>query len=375
MTKRFFHPDELSAIRDHCDWRRLLDELGVRADVRRCTDAEFWGYSPFHPEEKTASFHMKEPGVWYDWSSHASAPGRDKPGGGVIELVQAIHATRGQMMKLNEVAAWIVDRGFGPSVRTPAAKPSTPNDPADPSPSEACNAPINIDLVPRLSELGTHPAFVERGISAETCRTLSCGYLKGTRSMLAQRLVFQVGGLDKEWSERVILSHMGRATTEEQERDGKWRFYRGFNPSLKLYNLDNLVLDPGAARQARETGTLLVVEGTFDVAKCVEAGLRNVVATFGARLHEPQARKLAEALSRLSASRAIVFYDRDKAGRATNADALEMLSAYGVEAEVFDWEREFTGGDARSVSISKSIMDPCDLAPRQLAWLRARGLL
>ncbi|WP_413208416.1 hypothetical protein [Rhodospirillum sp. A1_3_36] len=179
MTKRFFYPDELSAIRDRCDWRRLLDELGVRADVRRCTDAEFWGYSPFHPEEKTASFHMKEPGVWYDWSSHAGAPGRDKPGGGVIELVQAIHATRGQVMKLNEAAAWIVDRGFGPPARMPAAKPPTPNDPADPSPSEARNDPIDIDLVPRLSELGTHPAFVERGISAETCRALRCGYLKG----------------------------------------------------------------------------------------------------------------------------------------------------------------------------------------------------
>ncbi len=187
--------------------------------------------------------------------------------------------------------------------------------------------------------------------------------------------MFQVGGLDKEWSERVILSHMGRATTEEQERDGKWRFYRGFNPSLELYNLDNLVLDPEAARQARETGTLLVVEGAFDVAKCVEAGLRNVVATFGARLHEPQARKLAEALSRLSASRVIVFYDRDKAGRAASADARELMHAHGVGAELFDWEREFQGGGGRRIRIPSEILDPCDFNVRQLIWLRATHVI
>ena len=39
MTKtRFFHPDQLTALRQSCDWRRLLADLGVRADVRRCIE-------------------------------------------------------------------------------------------------------------------------------------------------------------------------------------------------------------------------------------------------------------------------------------------------------------------------------------------------
>ena len=112
MTKRFFHPDELTAIRKRCDWRRLLADLGIRADIKRCTETEFWGFSPFRPEERTASFHMTEPGIWYDWATHTTVAGRCKPGGGVIELVQAVHATQGQALKLNEAAGWLIDQGY-----------------------------------------------------------------------------------------------------------------------------------------------------------------------------------------------------------------------------------------------------------------------
>ncbi|WP_135080571.1 hypothetical protein [Terasakiella sp. SH-1] len=146
MTKkRFFHPDELSAIRNQCDWRSLLDDLGVRADVKKCTAIEFWGYSPFSPDEKTASFHMKDPGVWYCWSSHAAAPGRDTPGGGVIELVQAIHATRRQVMKLNEAAAWIVDQGYSQG-QNPAPKKAVKKEDGS-----KVNKPIETDLFPKLT--------------------------------------------------------------------------------------------------------------------------------------------------------------------------------------------------------------------------------
>ena len=110
MPTKYFHPDDLSVIRESCDWRRLLADLGVRQDVAKSTTTEFWGYSPFNPDEKTASFHMKEkPGasaLWYDWSHEAIAPGRSKAGGGVIELVQCIFQTRGEVMKLNAAANW-----------------------------------------------------------------------------------------------------------------------------------------------------------------------------------------------------------------------------------------------------------------------------
>lgn len=376
MTKqRFFRPEELSAIRAACDWRRLLTGLGVRADVRRCTDTEFWGYSPFRPEEQTASFHMKAPGLWYCWSSHATAPGRSKPGGGVIELVQAIHATRGQILKLNEAAAWLVDRGYCHLDESEKAAPAPVPAATVPNEGTKRNRPIDTDLLPRLTEHGTHPEFLARGISAKTCWYLRCGYLPGKRGTLAGRLVFQVGGVDDDGTTRVILSHIGRAVTPEQETAGKWRFYRGFNPSLELYNLDNLLLDQEAQKQTADTGTILLVEGAFDVAKCVEAGIKNVVATFGARLSEWQADKLKEALARLSASRVVIFYDRDQAGSQATADAVALLGSLGVPVTPFDWSQHFQSAGRQGVPIPETIQDPCDFSAAQLRWLRERKIV
>ncbi len=370
MTKKkFFHPEQLSAIRAQCDWRRLLDDLGVRADLQRCTEDEFWGFSPFSPNEKTASFHMKAPGIWYCWSSHTTAPGRDKPGGGVIELVQAVHATRGQIMKLNEAASWIVERGYA---RIDESAP-TPKAPSDEKKKE--NPPIDIDLVPKLIEQGSHPAFVLRGISEETCRYLRSGYYQGKRGALKDRLVFQIGGIAEDGASRIILSHMGRATTPEQETKGKWRYYRGFNPSLELYNLDNLLLDREAVLQVSATNSVLLVEGAFDVAKCVEAGIVNVVASFGARLSDRQAEKLRDTLTRLSAPHVRVFYDRDQAGQSATTEAIVRLQHLGVTATTFDWQQHFQSAGRSRIPISETIQDPCDFSVEQLCWLREKGLV
>lgn len=366
MTKkRFFQPQELSAIRESCDWRRLLDDLGVRADVKKCTQGEFWGYSPFSPAEKTASFHMTDPGIWYCWSSHACAPGRDTPGGGVIELVQAVFATRGQILKLNEAAGWIVERGYSDISHVPE-KPAMKE---KEKPEE--NTPITTDLFPKLTALGSHPAFVQRGIGAATCTYLRCGFLEGTRAMLRNRIVFQIGGLAADGQTRTILSHMGRALDEEQEVTGKWLFYKGFNPSLELYNIDNLAQDEEAQRQLHETGHVVLMEGGFDIAKCVEAGIKNVAATFGARLYAPQIAKLKA----LGVKRALLFYDRDKAGFEGSAQAAELLSEHGVEAAVFDWSHTFTTTAGQAVPIPEDITDPCEFTVGQLRWLRAKGLV
>jgi len=362
---RFFHPDQLSAIRAQCDWRRLLDDLGVRADVKRCTESEFWGYSPFNPDEKTASFHMKDPGIWYDWSSHATAPGRSTPGGGVIELVQAVHATRGQVMKLNEAASWLVEGGYAPADDlAPACEPASGEETKE-------NLPIDIDLAPRLVE---HPDFTERGISAETRAYLRCGYLDAARGMLAKRLVFQVGGTDQN-GKRTILTHFGRATTPEQEARGKWRFYRGFNPSRELYNLDNVLLDNEATRQVIKTKCIVLVKGAFDVAKCVEAGIKNVVASFGARLSDVQAETLRDTLAQLNAKEARIFYDRDTAGQTAATDAIALLDELGVPATAFDWTQKFTANGQDAKPIPESIQDPCDFSAAQLKWLRGQGLV
>ena len=314
---------------------------------------------------------MRAPGVWYDWSAHATAPGRSKPGGGVIELVQAVHAARGRIMQLNEAAGWLVDQGYCRG----ALDAARADDVAPSDDDGKQNRPIAVDLVPRLTEQGSHPGFVARGISADTCHYLRSGFYPGARGPLAGRLVFQVGGIAVDGARRVILTHLGRAATPEQEADGKWRFYRGFNPSLELYNLDNLILDPVAAEQAAATGSVLLVEGAFDVAKCVEAGVLNVVASFGARLSARQGEILRDTLTWLDASRVVVFYDRDPAGEKAAVAAIARLRDLGVSAAPFDWAQRFEGGGRKGIGIPGSISDPCDFRVEQLRWLKGRGLI
>ena len=450
----FFHPRQLTAIRQSCKWRHLLADLGVREDIRRSTDTEFWGYSPFNPDEQTASFHMKAPGIWYDWSAHATAPGRDKPGGGVIELVQCIHAVRGEILKLNEAAAWLVDRGYSyqeeaaqiaekrqasdhgcgtsapanehapssgttsdqtqtaacdashrkaiplaaalrertqaievpapavqstPQTQPPSQLTDTPLDNCNPQPStERTNQPITPDLFPQLSQLGTHDACIQRGISEATCRYLRCGCWDTPRGMLARRLVFQIGSVaaDEHGNlQRVILSHTGRATTPRQEQKAKWQFFRGFSKSHELYNIDNLLLDPIAVAQARDTGCLLLVEGAFDVAKLVEAGICNAVASFGSALSDEQASWLSWASCFLTAPLVHVFYDRDEAGMQGASKAVALLHRHDCAATAFDWNQTFVSGRRGSVGIPESIRDPCEFSVAQLQWLREKGVL
>ena len=184
--------------------------------------------------------------------------------------------------------------------------------------------------------------------------------------------MFQVGGIAEDKSSRIILSHMGRAVTPEQEAKGKWRYYRGFNPSLELYNLDNLLLDREAVLQVSATNCILLVEGAFDVAKCIEAGLKNVVASFGARLSERQAERLRDTLTQQSASHVRVFYDRDPAGQSATTEAITRLQELGVTAMAFDWRQSFKSPERSHIAIPESIQDPCNFSVKQLRWLREK---
>lgn len=374
----YFHREQLSHIRRSADWRRLFQVLSIEKDPTHSTEADWWGRSPFRPEEHTASFHMNDRG-WYCHATHAVAPGRDKPGGGVIELVQAIHATRGQIMKLNEAAQWLLDQGVaalpGAAVAPVPEVPEVTKVPEAP----ASNPPIGIDLTPHLIDQGTHPEFLRRGISAETCHTLHCGLLPRGKTPLAGRLVFQVGGVAEQTDgtlRRVILSHLGRAVTAAQEQaHGKWWVYRGFNKRLELYGLDHLLLDPRAIEQVRATGRVLLVEGPFDVAKLVEAGIHNVVASLGAHLAAEQLARLDLIRRHLGEFRPRLWYDRDQAGQTAQIEALGLLRAAGWLADGFDWGASFPSPRRGAVTLPPTVGDPCDLSVAQLRWLRAKGVV
>jgi DNA primase catalytic core len=88
-----------------------------------------------------------------------------------------------------------------------------------------------------------------------------------------------------------------------------------------------------AKRAIRETETVIIVEGYFDVIALHQAGLENVVATCGTSLTDEH----LKILTRL-AKRIIVFFDQDAAGIGATVKSMELglkngLMLYGIPFE------------------------------------------
>jgi DNA primase len=133
-----------------------------------------------------------------------------------------------------------------------------------------------------------------------------------------------------------------------------------------LYNLH-------AARSAiRQEGTVLVVEGYFDVLRLVLAGFEHVVAPLGTALTPEQA-----ALIKRLAPVATLLYDSDSAGLRATFRAGDELLRHGVRVRVAtmpDGEDPDslvrTGGAAALQALLKDAMD---LLERKMQLLDRRG--
>lgn len=369
-SRRRLTPDQLTQVRQNTNWRQLFAALHIEKDIRRSHDHDWWGKSPFRPDEHTASFHMNGRG----WYCHSTGQG-----GGPIELVQRLHSG----MSCYDAAQWLLEHGVSRIVT--ATRDEVENlgtesrETTEPTPE---NPPIRHDLRKQLDP--DHPAFAKRDIPPAVLRELGAGYLERTRKSkrrdaMNQRLVFQVRGLrrsDAGEFQPVILGHIGRATTEEQEeRDGKWWTYRGFRKSLELYNLDRVVLEEAARQQIRETGSVVVVEGCFDVAKLRAAGILNAVAAFGSRLSPQQVERLQEITEVAKADYCRLFFDRDEAGKKGAQEALAALSVASLRGNIFNWEQAWSSDRRTGIAIPSTISDPADFSVKQLQWLRNEGLI
>jgi DNA primase len=82
-------------------------------------------------------------------------------------------------------------------------------------------------------------------------------------------------------------------------------------------------------RAIREEGRAILVEGYFDLAQAVQAGVAPVVACCGTALGEQQVRLLKRFTSKV-----IVSFDPDPAGAGAADRSGELLLAHGLEVEV-----------------------------------------
>jgi len=362
---RFVMPKEqLPKIWQSASWEKVIDVFGLEVEEkRRSKPEEIWIKSPF-TGEKTASLHLNlTENIFKDFSSGMGAKI------GVLNFCQDLLGLRGQAMNCYEVASWMVERGIS-AIDSPDTRSQVVKKHVQLSKEPEENKPIRVDLRPWLQP--EHPELRRRLVSETTCRYLGCGFLpeRAKGSPLNGRLVFQVRGVSE--LKPVILTHVGRALTPQQEKaDGKyWSF--PFFKKLEIYNQDKLLLDPEARQQVARFG-LVLVEGFFDVAALIESGCLNVGALMGSHMTEEQMIRVKFISSHVPIPKVTVFLDRDEAGIAGTEKAVALLQSNGFSAKSFDWNQVFKQSGADLVEIPTAIRDPGDMSVRQLQWLRRQG--
>ena len=362
---RFVMPrEQLPKVWQMASWEKVIEVFGLEVDgKRRSKPEEIWIKSPF-TGEKTASLHLNlAENIFKDFSSGLGAKV------GVLNFCQDLLGLRGQAMNCYEVASWMVERGIS-AIDSPDTHSQVVKRHVQLSKEPEENKPIRVDLRPWLQP--EHPELQRRLVSETTCRYLGCGFLpervKG--SPLNGRLVFQVRGVSG--LKPIILTHIGRALTSQQEKaDGKyWSF--PFFKRLELYNQDKLLLDAPARQQVERFG-LVLVEGFFDVATLIDSGCLNVGALMGSHMTEEQIARVKFISSHVPIPKITVFLDRDEAGIAGTEKAVALLRSNGFSAEAFDWNQTSEPSGADLVKVPVTIRDPGDMSVRQLQWLRTQG--
>ena len=193
--------------------------------------------------------------------------------------------------------------------------------------------------------------IASRGISPETSEKLGVGYAPPSREALKARLVregFAVGWIARTglFVEReggavidrfrnrlmipiardngTIIAFGGRA----MESDQVPKYLN--SPETAIYvkgrTLYGLHLSKNAISQAKHA---VMVEGYFDVAQALQAGITNVVASSGTALTQAQAKLLKRFTSKI-----VLSFDPDAAGKGAAARSSEMLVAEGFRVNV-----------------------------------------
>jgi len=354
--------EDLPQVWQNADWMKVVAVFGLEPQ-RYKKNGDVWIKSPF-TGEANASLHVHlGQNVYKDFSSGK--------GGGILNFCQDLLGQQGRAMNCYQVAAWMLENGI--SVLN---KPITINQKSlqeQSLPKE--NRAIEADLRPFLKF--EHPVLEERGISRKACQYLGCGYLpervNGSKSPLNGRLVFQLRGVDQDLNP-FIISHIGRALTDQQSAsDGRyWGF--PFSKKLEIYNQDKLLLDPLAREQVEHFG-LVLVEGFIDVAALVSAGCFNAGGLMGSHITIEQVYRLKFLASHITIKEINLFLDRDEAGYKGTRRAVSLLKQNGFAVREFDWDQKFERPGCLPVGIKPLIKDPADMSGAQIKYLRKHKII
>jgi DNA primase len=204
----------------------------------------------------------------------------------------------------------------------------------------------------QTSEGRTAAAYLKkRGLSEDTVQTLKLGY--AMNSWDALRDFFQSKGVPVSLLEKAGLVLPGKKPGEFYDRfrgrvifpifslTGKVVAFGGRDvvngepkylnsPDTPLYSKGKLLYGLNFSKDAvREAGEAILVEGYTDFSALYQAGVRNVFASLGTALTPFQVAQAAR-----FASRIVVNYDGDAAGRSAAARAVPLCFEKGINVRV-----------------------------------------
>jgi DNA primase len=327
----------------------FIDDLRMQADIvqvvqeyvsLRKTGATYKGLCPFH-SEKTPSFHVnRDKGFFHCFGCGA--------GGDVFKFLE-----------LQEKL------GFQDAVRHLASKFGVP------VPEQVGGRESHADAAEREALLKVHERaaeyfktqlaapsgrkalkmLYERGLTAETIQRLDLGYAPPAYEGLKAALL-------KEGLELPLLVRSGLAVERDNgqttdrfrgrlmipiardagsivafggralEHDQQPKYLN--SPETSIYTKSRILYGLNLTKgDIRRLGYAVLVEGYFDFAQLVQAGITPMVASCGTALTASQAQLL-----RRFTSKVILSFDPDAAGQGAAARSCEMLVAEGFEVNV-----------------------------------------
>jgi len=163
--------------------------------------------------------------------------------------------------------------------------------------------------------VGPSDYLTSRGVSEEVQEEMQTGI---DRNRAEYRKV--VGGQDVVHLDRVVIPHfikgklVGWVARKIDNIDGvsKYKNSKGFPRQYSLYNQDNV----------KGMDSIYVVESPMSVLVLKSRGIKNVVATFGAKFSEPQVGLLR------NFREVVIFMDGDAPGRSASSNLIKALSHY-----------------------------------------------
>jgi DNA primase len=327
--------------------RAFIDELQLKADIVQVVQeyvslkksgSRYKGLCPFHGE-KTPSFSVdREKGFFYCFGCHA--------GGDVFKFLE-LQEKLGFQDAVRHLA-----QKFG--LKIPELEGSGDSDAAERESllkvHERAAAYFKAQLV---SPAGTRVRqyLHDRGLSAETIDELGLGFAPSGRDRLKETLVAEGlsvsllvrsglvierdnGQVIDRFRGRLIipicrdtgpiLAFGGRALEADQQPK-----YLN-SPETAIYSKGRTLYGLNLTKaHIRRLGYAVLVEGYFDVAQLLQAGIQPVVASSGTALTSQQAHLL-----RRFTSRVILSFDPDAAGQGAAARSCELLVAEGFDVNV-----------------------------------------